>query len=220
MAKVLTSPSARTERPLESPTEPFQAGVDEAGRGPLAGPVVAAAVILPVGCRIEGLDDSKKLSESQREQLVSIIQSQSMAYGIGISDASEIDAINILEATFLAMRRAVLALSIQPRSLVVDGNRLFSLNGLTTAAASPTPSESAPLSARAIIGGDGKVLSIAAASVLAKTTRDRMMVDWDRHYPRYGFKKHKGYGSAAHLDAIEKWGPTPIHRFSFKPLKK
>lgn len=177
-------------------------GVDEAGRGPLAGPVVAAAVILPVDCVIDGLDDSKKLSPKKRETMFGEICEKAVAYGIAYTDHTRIDEINILQATFLAMRRAVEALQLPADYALVDGNRIQGL----------------PIPAETIIGGDGKVLSIAAASILAKVTRDRYMRDMAVQYPEYGFEKHKGYGTKAHYAALEQYGICPLHRKTF--LKK
>ena len=174
-------------------------GVDEAGRGPLAGPVVAAAVILPHDTVIEGLNDSKKLSEKRREALYDIITDTALCWSIGMADANEIDEINILQATFRAMRRAVSGLSHTPEYVIVDGNRNPGL-GLPT---------------ETLIGGDGKAACVAAASVLAKVTRDRMLREYDRQYPQYGFAMHKGYGTAAHYRAILEHGVCPIHRLTF-----
>lgn len=175
-------------------------GVDEAGRGPLAGPVCAAAVILPVDCRIEGLDDSKKLSEKRRESLFQQIKEAAVAYGIAFADVEEIERYNILEATFLAMNRAVAQLSPAADFALIDGNR--SPKGL-------------PVPCQTVIKGDALSCSIAAASVLAKVTRDRYMLEMDEKYPAYGFAGHKGYGTKAHRDAIQAYGPCPIHRLSF-----
>lgn len=174
-------------------------GVDEAGRGPLCGPVVAAAVILPDGWVPQGLNDSKKLTEKRREKLYDEIISHAVAYGIAQASVAEIDEINILEASLLAMRRAIAQLSPAPDFALIDGNvdRDFSLP------------------ARAIVGGDGKVPAIAAASILAKVTRDRMCLELDAAYPGYGIAKHKGYGTKAHMDALRTLGPTPIHRRQF-----
>lgn len=177
-------------------------GIDEAGRGPLAGPVYAAAVILPLDCDIPGLNDSKKLSEKKREQIFDVILEQAIFVGIGCASEQEIDAINILQATFLAMSRAVEALHIQPDWAMVDGNRMPPL---------PVPGET-------IVKGDGLSASIAAASILAKVSRDRVMAQWDAQYPDYGFLKHKGYGTKAHYEAISKYGILDIHRKTF--LKK
>lgn len=177
-------------------------GVDEAGRGPLAGPVVAAAVVLPKGVVIDGVNDSKKLSEKKREALFDVIKEQCLAYGIGMADASEIDEINILNATFLAMKRAVEAMDIKPDLLLVDGNR-YPKTGIDE---------------KIIIKGDAKSASIAAASILAKVTRDRMMKEYDKQYPQYLFAKHKGYGTKLHYEMIEQNGVSPIHRRTF--LKK
>ena len=177
-------------------------GVDEAGRGPLAGPVCAAAVILPPGLEIPGLNDSKKLTDKKRRELYDVITAQAVSYGIAFASEQEIDEINILQATFLAMERAMQKLSPQPELALIDGNR-------NTGIAVPS---------RCIVGGDGKCADIAAASVLAKVTRDRYMRRMAETYPQYGFEKHKGYGTAAHYAAIRAHGPCPIHRPSF--LKK
>lgn len=174
-------------------------GVDEAGRGPLAGPVCAAAVILPRGLELDGLNDSKKLSEKKREKLYDEITAQALSYGIAFASVEEIEKYNILEATFLAMNRAIAQLSPQPALALIDGNR----------------DKGICVSARCIIGGDGKCADIAAASILAKVTRDRYMLQMAERYPRYGFEKHKGYGTAAHYAAIRAYGPSPIHRMSF-----
>ncbi len=177
-------------------------GVDEAGRGPLAGPVCAAAVILPPDLEIEGLNDSKKLSEKRREALYDVITSQALAYGIAFVDEREIDEINILQATFLAMRRAVEQLSLRPDIVLVDGNRAPELE----------------LPVRTIVKGDSLSANIAAASILAKVTRDRFMLEQDVIYPQYGFAVHKGYGTQAHYAALREHGACPIHRRTF--LKK
>ena len=174
-------------------------GIDEAGRGPLAGPVVAAAVILPKDALIYYLNDSKKLSEKRREALFPEIQEKAIAYGIGIVDERTIDEINILNATYRAMREAVLQLSVPPDILLVDAVKIPELD---------IPQEP-------IIKGDAKSVSIAAASVLAKVTRDHMMAALDEKYPEYGFAKHKGYGTAAHIAAIKEYGPCEIHRRTF-----
>lgn len=177
-------------------------GIDEAGRGPLAGPVVAAAVILPEGIQLPGVNDSKKITEKKREILFDFVKEHALAYGIGEASETEIDEINILQATFLAMRRAVEALQLSADYALVDGNRIQGL----------------PIPAETVIGGDGKVLSIAAASILAKVTRDRYIRDMAAQYPEYGFEKHKGYGTKAHYSAIEQYGICPLHRKTF--LKK
>ena len=174
-------------------------GIDEAGRGPLAGPVCAAAVILPLDCHIDSLNDSKKLTEKKREALFPLIQEKALAWGIGWASAEEIDAINILQATFLAMKRAVEQLSVQPGWALVDGNRMPPLD---------VPGET-------VVKGDAQCASIAAASILAKVSRDRLLEEWDTLYPEYGFAKHKGYGTKAHYDAILRHGVLPIHRKSF-----
>lgn len=174
-------------------------GVDEAGRGPLAGPVCAAAVILPQGWCPEDLNDSKKLSEKKRELLFPQIEEHALDYGIAFATVEEIETMNILRATFLAMNRAIDRLKQTPDLALIDGNRNRDIK---------VPS-------RCVIGGDGKVASIAAASILAKVTRDRLMLSLSEQYPEYGFEKHKGYGTKAHYDAIRKYGPCPIHRLSF-----
>ena len=177
-------------------------GIDEAGRGPLCGPVCAAAVILPQGCEIEGLNDSKKLSEKKREALYDVIKEKAVAYGIAMATAKEIDEINILQATYLAMRRAAEALSVQPDCALIDGNGKPGL----------------PIEQRTIVKGDSKSISVAAASILAKVTRDRYMVEMDRFYPQYAFAQHKGYGTKLHYERIEAYGLCPEHRRTF--LKK
>lgn len=180
------------------------AGVDEAGRGPLAGPVVAAACILPVGRSFAHLNDSKQLSAALREQLYQeLTQTPHLLYGIGVVDPLAIDQINILQATFLAMQKAVRALAMAPDYLLIDGNQ--------------TPSFEIPI--ECLVRGDALSVSIAAASILAKVTRDRMMAECDSQWPQYGFKKHKGYGTKAHLEAIRIHGPCPVHRTSFEPVK-
>ena len=180
------------------------AGVDEVGRGPLAGPVVAAAVILDPARPIDGLADSKLLSEQKREELVVLIRDRAIAWAVGRAEIEEIDQINILQASLLAMRRAVLALRPQPEFALIDGNRCPTL---------PCPAE-------AIIKGDMTVAAISAASILAKVSRDREMVELDRQFPGYGFASHKGYPTKAHLAALAILGITPIHRRSFGPVKK
>lgn len=174
-------------------------GCDEAGRGPLCGPVVAAAVILPIGLEIEGLNDSKKLSEKKREALFDIIKEKAVAYSIAESTPAEIDELNILNASMLAMRRAVEGLSVKADFALIDGNcsRGFEI-----------PTET-------VVKGDAKSYSIAAASILAKVTRDRGCVELDREYPEYGIAKHKGYPTKDHMDAVRKYGPAPIYRKSF-----
>ncbi len=180
------------------------AGVDEVGRGPLAGPVVAAAVILDPARPIEGLADSKKLSEKRREVLAEQIRERALAWALGRAEVAEIDEINILQASLLAMRRAVLALEPQPQHALVDGNKCPRL----------------PCTVEAIVGGDAKVEAISAASILAKVTRDREMVEMDAVYPGYGLAGHKGYPSKAHLEALERLGVTEIHRRSFGPVRR
>ncbi len=177
-------------------------GVDEAGRGPLAGPVYAAAVILPKGLWIEGLNDSKKLTEKRREALYDVIVEKAVAYGIGSADEKEIDEINILQATFLAMKRAIAALPVLPELALIDGNRSCDFG----------------VPAMTVVRGDSLSANIAAASILAKVTRDRVMQDYALVYPQYGFEVHKGYGTKRHYAALEEFGPCPIHRQTF--LKK
>ena len=179
------------------------AGVDEAGRGPLAGPVVAAAVVLPENFDVPGINDSKKLSEKKREALFPVIKSRAIAFGIGMAEHEEIDRINILQASLLAMRRAVEALKILPDYLLIDGK--FTIDST--------------IDQRSVIKGDALSLSIAAASILAKVSRDRMMVALDLRYPEYGFSRHKGYPTKAHKEAILTHGPCPIHRKSFRGVK-
>ena len=204
--------SGKREKNLRTPQEWFRyegeareqgytavCGVDEAGRGPLAGPVCAAAVILPAGLVIEGVNDSKKLSEKKREELFPVICEKALAYGIGWADEREIDEINILQATYRAMKRAVESLPLTADYALIDGNRMppLAIPGTT------------------IIKGDALSMSIAAASILAKVRRDRVMVQFSREYPQYGFEQHKGYGTAAHVQALREYGPCPLHRQSF-----
>ena len=177
-------------------------GLDEAGRGPLAGPVCAAAVILPVGLELPGLNDSKKLSEKQREALFIPIKEAAKAYGIAFATVEEIENLNILNATFLAMNRAISQLFPQPELALIDGNRS---TGIT-------------LPSRCIVKGDSRCADIAAASVLAKVSRDHYMLEMAEKFPEYGFERHKGYGTKLHYEAIRQYGPCPIHRLSF--LKK
>lgn len=177
-------------------------GVDEAGRGPLAGPVYAAAVILPPHLEIPGLTDSKKLSDKKRRELFPVIQEQAIAYGIGSATEQEIDEINILQATFLAMRRALAQLTVTPDLVLIDGNRETDFG----------------LPVKTVVKGDSLSANIAAASVLAKVSRDDWMLEMAEQYPEYGFEIHKGYPTRAHYDALRAHGPCPIHRMSF--LKK
>ena len=188
----------------ECSAEGFSAicGVDEAGRGPLAGPVCAAAVILPANLEIPDLNDSKKLTDKKRRELYDIITEQAVAYGIALVSEKEIDEINILQATFRAMERAVEQLSVQPDLALVDGNREPNL----------------PMQVRTVIKGDSRSASIAAASILAQVTRDRLLEEMDETYPAYGFAVHKGYGTKRHYEALREHGPCPIHRMTF--LKK
>lgn len=177
-------------------------GVDEAGRGPLAGPVCAAAVILPPHVDIPGLNDSKKLTDKKRRELYPVIMERAVAYGIGLASHDEIDEINILQATYLAMERAIAQLSVKPELALIDGNRAKDFG----------------LPVQTVIKGDSLSASIAAASILAKVTRDDLMLKAARDYPQYAFDVHKGYGTKAHYEALTAFGPCPIHRMSF--LKK
>ncbi len=180
------------------------AGVDEVGRGPLAGPVVTAAVILDGKYAIAGLADSKCLTEKKRQALDHIIRQHALCFSIGLADVDEIDKLNILQATMLAMQRAVAGLSLRPDRILVDGNRLPAF----------------PCEAEAIVGGDGLVAEISAASIIAKVFRDHMMKDLHKQYPQYGFDSNKGYPTRVHRDALFKHGVTPFHRRSFAPVKK
>lgn len=177
-------------------------GVDEAGRGPLAGPVCAAAVILPANLEIPGLTDSKKLTDKKRRELYPVIMEQAIAYGIGFASEQEIDEINILQATFLAMQRAIAQLSVKPDLALIDGNRKKDFG----------------VPAKTVVKGDSLSASIAAASILAKVTRDNLMLEQAETYPQYKFDIHKGYGTKAHYEALREFGPCPIHRMTF--LKK
>ncbi|MDZ4382206.1 MAG: ribonuclease HII [Parvibaculum sp.] len=207
-------PPRKTKAPAALPDYAFETeegapsrlvcGVDEAGRGPLAGPVVAAAVIIDIATCPQGLNDSKKLDAARREALLAELEACA-EIGVGIASVEEIDEINILQATMLAMTRAVAALPRAPHIALIDGNRCP--RGLACAS-------------RAIVRGDGLVLSIAAASIAAKVTRDRMMTALAETHPGYGFENHMGYGTPAHLDALSRLGPTPIHRQSFAPIRK
>ena len=179
------------------------AGVDEAGRGPLAGPVVAAAVILDPLVRIEGLADSKRLSAQRRAELDLEIRESALSCAVAGVGVDVIDAVNILQATMQAMREAVARLDPSPEEVLVDGNRCPDL----------------PYPARAVVRGDASVAEISAASILAKVARDREMIEMDRRYPEYGFARHKGYGTRAHRDALRRFGPSPIHRLSFAPVR-
>jgi len=174
-------------------------GVDEAGRGPLAGPVCAAAVILPKGIVIESLNDSKKLSEKKRDELFEPIKAAAIAYCAAFASVEEIESMNILNATYLAMNRAIKGLGVVPELALIDGNRNSSIE----------------LESRCVVKGDAKCADIAAASIIAKVTRDRYMIQMSELYPEYGFAVHKGYGTKAHYAAIREFGPSPIHRMSF-----
>ena len=190
------------ENSLYSETVQLICGVDEAGRGPLAGPVCAAAVILPRDLQIPGLTDSKKLTDKKRRELFPVIREQAVAYGIGLASEQEIDEINILQATFLAMRRALDQLSVRPDLVLIDGNRETDFG----------------LPVKTVVKGDSLSANIAAASILAKVTRDNIMIQLSEQYPEYGFEIHKGYGTKAHYAALTEHGASPVHRRSF--LKK
>ncbi len=179
-------------------------GVDEAGRGPLAGPVSAAAVILDEANPVDGLADSKKLSEKQRDKLAPVIQERALAWAVAYAEVDEIDQFNILQATLLAMKRAVLALGIRPQLILVDGLYCPKID----------------IPSRAIIKGDSKIAAISAASILAKTARDALMLELHKQYPHYGFAGHKGYPTAVHLAALRKHGISPVHRKSFRPVRE
>ena len=178
------------------------AGVDEVGRGPLAGPVVAAAVILPKDCKIKGLNDSKKIPKKKHMEIFQAVKNQALAIGIGIMDNHVIDQVNIYESTKLAMKEAISKLEPQPQHLLIDAMKL-----------------DLPISQTSIIKGDANSLSIAAASIIAKVTRDELMAHYDQEFPGYDFAQNAGYGTAKHLEGIEKYGVTPIHRTSFEPIK-
>ena len=197
-------PDFELEKSLIDNGKLYVCGVDEAGRGPLAGPVCAAAVILPLDCNIEGINDSKKLSEKKREALYDIIIDKALAYNIAYGTLEEIEEYNILEATYIAMNRAIDGLKIKPDHALIDGNRV---------------PKGIKVPCDTVVKGDAKSFSIAAASILAKVTRDRLLLEYDSLYPEYNFKKHKGYGTKEHLEAIQKYGPCPIHRLSFKGVK-
>lgn len=193
-------PDFELESALINSGKTYICGVDEAGRGPLAGPVCAAAVILPIDCEIEGLNDSKKLSEKKREALYDIIIEKAIAYNIAFGTLEEIEEYNILEATYIAMNRAINGLKIKPDHALIDGNRV---------------PKGIKVPCDTVIKGDAKSFSIAAASILAKVTRDRLLLEYDEQYPQYNFKKHKGYGTKEHYEAINKYGVCEIHRLSF-----
>ena len=193
-------PDFSFENELKSKGYNYICGVDEAGRGPLAGPVCAAAVILPENCVIEGVNDSKKLSEKKREELFKEITQKAISYSIAFGSIEEIETLNILGATFLAMKRAVEGLEVKPDFAIIDGNKV----------PPQLETEAAPL-----VKGDSKSISVAAASILAKVTRDRLLYEYDKKYPEYSFAAHKGYGTKAHIEAIRKYGITEVHRKSF-----
>ncbi|MDH7570618.1 MAG: ribonuclease HII [Armatimonadota bacterium] len=200
----VTCPHTRFEEALFAAGRTRVAGVDEAGRGPIAGPVVAAAVILPFPCPIAGIDDSKRLSPARREALNEAIHQHAIAVGVGTAGAALIDRINILEATRLAMRQALAALEPAPDAVLVDAVRLPEL----------------PWPHYAVIGGDRLCLSVAAASIVAKVTRDRLLRELDQRYPQYGFAQHKGYPTPQHLECLVRYGPCPEHRRTFAPVRQ
>lgn len=193
-------PDFSFENELKSKGYNYICGVDEAGRGPLAGPVCAAAVILPENCVIEGVNDSKKLSEKKREELFKEITQKAISFSIAFGSVEEIETLNILGATFLAMNRAVEGLEVKPDFAIIDGNKV----------PPQLQTDAAPL-----VKGDAKSISVAAASILAKVTRDRLLYEYDKKYPEYSFAAHKGYGTKAHIEAIRKYGITEVHRKSF-----
>ncbi|HDI82856.1 MAG TPA: ribonuclease HII [candidate division WOR-3 bacterium] len=182
----------------------FLCGIDEVGRGPLAGPVVAASVILPEGCHIEGIKDSKKLSPERREELFGKILNKAISIGLGIVEPILIDRINILQATYEAMRRAILSMKVFPEYVIVDGRPIPGL----------------PLPQEGIVKGDSLSISIGAASIVAKVVRDRIMEMYDLIFPQYGFARNKGYGTKEHIEALFRYGPCPIHRRSFRPVSE
>lgn len=193
-------PDFLIEKEVGSKGFKYICGVDEAGRGPLAGPVCAAAVILPIDTEIKGLNDSKKLSEKKREELFPVIKEKAIGYSIAFASVEEIEEHNILNATYLAMNRAIEGLGIPADFALIDGNRV------------PTGIK---VPCQTVVKGDSKSMSVAAASVLAKVTRDRLMLEIDKAYPQYNFKKHKGYGTKEHTDLILQYGVSPVHRPSF-----
>ena len=195
-----TMPDLELERLCRAKGYTCVCGVDEAGRGPLAGPVCAAAVVFPDEVDIEGINDSKKLSEKKREALYDVIKEKALAWGIAFASVEEIEEYNILEATYMAMNRAVEQLGDKVDFALVDGNRV---------------PKGIKVDCETVVKGDGKSLSIAAASILAKVTRDRLLLEYDEKYPQYGFAKHKGYGTKEHTEAIKAFGPCEIHRLSF-----
>lgn len=199
----MTRPGTGPDYALEAASRAPVCGVDEAGRGPWAGPVSAAAVILDPDRIPVGLDDSKALTERRREALEAEVKAAAIAWGVGFASVEEIDAMNILKATGLAMRRAVEALSPAPAFILVDGSYRFDL----------------PAPVRPVVKGDSLSVSIAAASILAKTARDRVMLELDRDWPDYGFAAHKGYHSSVHVEALRRFGPCPAHRRSFAPIR-
>ena len=184
-------------------TVEYLAGVDEVGRGPLAGPVVAAAVLLDAAAPIEGLRDSKALSARRRESLAEVIREQALSWAVGRAEVEEVDRLNVLQASLLAMRRAVEGLKVAPQAVLVDGRHCPLLN----------------VPVQAIVGGDNRVPAISAASILAKVVRDKEMMECDRRYPGYGFARHKGYATRAHLQALQRLGASPLHRRSFAPVR-
>jgi len=194
-------------QPLPALKQRFVAGIDEVGRGPLAGPVVVGAVILDADRPIAGLADSKVLSPQRRVALAEQITGNALAWSVAWADAAEVDSLNILQATLLAMRRAILGLRLQPTCVAVDGNRLPNLDF-----------DGHRIEGVAVVGGDRLIPAISAASIVAKVCRDRMMLEFDRIYPTYGFRRHKGYGTSEHRECLSRFGPCPQHRRSFRPL--
>jgi ribonuclease HII len=196
------------QQSLDWPLPRCVAGIDEAGRGPLAGPVVAAAVVLDPLDPLDGIADSKLLTPERREELAALIERRSIGWGLGWADVAEIDCLNILQATFLAMRRALLALPCRPEHVIVDGDRCPVLAGLGIAC-----------TFEPVVGGDATVAAVGAASIIAKVARDRHMVELEDLYPGYGLACHKGYATATHLEALRKLGPSPVHRSSYSPVQ-
>jgi ribonuclease HII len=204
----MTRPAGAGQAQFDWTGTGLMAGVDEAGRGPLAGPVVAAAVILDPAHPVAGLADSKALTPQRRAELAALLRERSLAFALGWADAGEIDAVNILQATMLAMRRAVGSLAVVPAHVIVDGNRCPDLRGLGF-----------ECTVEAVVKGDARVASVSAASILAKVARDEHMLELDLRYPGYGFAGHKGYPTAAHVAALRRLGPSPVHRRSFAPVQ-
>lgn len=193
-------PDYSVEKEIKAKGYKYVCGVDEAGRGPLAGPVCAAAVILPEDAQIDGLNDSKKLTEKKREALFDVIKQTALSYSVAFATVEEIEEYNILNATFIAMKRAAEGLSVPADFAIIDGNKI---------------PDKMSIPAKAVVKGDSVSCSVAAASILAKVTRDRLMLEYDKKYPEYGFAKHKGYGTKQHIEAIGEFGARDVHRMSF-----